>query len=76
MNCLRSLERWDRGLESDSRLGCLPAFYSVFMLYYVQLEALRRADHAIKEFYRLCIKDYGTEEEVRAQQMGCRAVDE
>jgi hypothetical protein len=23
MNCLRSLERWDRGFESHSRHGCL-----------------------------------------------------
>jgi hypothetical protein len=26
MNCLRSLERWDRGFESHSRHGCLCAF--------------------------------------------------
>jgi hypothetical protein len=26
MNCLRSLERWDRGFESHSRYGCLCAF--------------------------------------------------
>jgi hypothetical protein len=26
MNCLRSLERWDRGFESHSRHGCLHLF--------------------------------------------------
>jgi hypothetical protein len=26
MNCLRSLERWDRGFESHSRYGFLCAF--------------------------------------------------
>jgi hypothetical protein len=26
MNCLRSLESWDRGFESDSRHGCLCLF--------------------------------------------------
>jgi hypothetical protein len=31
--------------------------------------ALRRADHSSKESYRLCKKDYETEEEARAQQM-------
>jgi hypothetical protein len=30
--------------------------------------ALRRADHSSKESYRLCKKDYETEEEARAQQ--------
>jgi hypothetical protein len=29
---------------------------------------LRRADHSSKESYRLCKKEYGTEEEARAQQ--------
>jgi hypothetical protein len=29
---------------------------------------LRRADHSSKESYRLCKKDYETEEEARAQQ--------
>jgi hypothetical protein len=34
----------------------------------VQVEALRRADHLPKESYRLCKKDYETEEEARAQE--------
>jgi hypothetical protein len=42
--------------------------YSVFVLFFVQVAALRRADHSSKESYRLCKKDYGTEEEARAQQ--------
>jgi hypothetical protein len=29
---------------------------------------LRRADHSSKESYRLCKKDYGTEEEARVQE--------
>jgi hypothetical protein len=33
-----------------------------------QVAALRRADHSPKESYRLCKKDYETEEETRAQQ--------
>jgi hypothetical protein len=36
--------------------------YSVFMFF------LRRADHSSKEPYRLCKKDYGTEEEAKTQQ--------
>jgi hypothetical protein len=31
--------------------------------------ALRRADHPSKDSYRLCKKDYETEEGARAQQM-------
>jgi hypothetical protein len=49
--------------------------YSVFV-FYVQLAALRRADTPSKESYRLCKNDYETEEEARAQQKGCRAIDE
>jgi hypothetical protein len=33
----------------------------------VSVAALRRADHSSKESYRLCKKDYETEEEARAQ---------
>jgi hypothetical protein len=43
-------------------------FYSVFVLPCLQVAALRRTDHSSKEFYRLCKKDYVTEEEARAQQ--------
>jgi hypothetical protein len=42
--------------------------YSVFVLSFVYVAALRRADHSSKESYRLCKKDYETEEEARAQQ--------
>jgi hypothetical protein len=48
MNCLRSLERWDRGFEFHSRHGCL----SVFILF-VYVAALRRADPPSKKSYRL-----------------------
>jgi hypothetical protein len=57
MNCLRSLERWDRGI-------CVRV-YSVLVLSCVQAEVLRRA----KESYRLCKNDCETEEEAKAQQM-------
>jgi hypothetical protein len=50
--------------------------YSVFVLSCVYVEALRRADHSSKESYRLCKKDYETEEEARAKQRGCRTIDE
>jgi hypothetical protein len=42
--------------------------YSVFVLSCVEVEALQRADHSSKESYRLCKRDYGTEEEARAQK--------
>jgi hypothetical protein len=42
--------------------------YSVFVLPCVKVAALQFADHSSKEHYRLCKKDYGTEEEARAQQ--------
>jgi hypothetical protein len=42
--------------------------FSVFMLFCVHVAALRRADHSSKESYRLCKKDYDTEEEARAQR--------
>jgi hypothetical protein len=42
--------------------------YSVFVLAFGYVAALRRTDHSSKEFYRLCRKDYETEEEARAQQ--------
>jgi hypothetical protein len=58
-----ALERWHRGFESHPRHGCL--YVRLFCVYVV---ALRRADHSSKESYRLCKKDYETEEEVRAQQ--------
>jgi hypothetical protein len=40
----------------------------VYFVLVLSCEALRRADHLSKESYRLCKKDYETEEEARAQQ--------
>jgi hypothetical protein len=45
--------------------GCV---YSVFVLSFVLVAALLRADPPSKESYRLCKNDYETEEEARAQQ--------
>jgi hypothetical protein len=42
--------------------------YSVFVLFCVYAAALQRADRSSKESYRLCKKDYETEEEARSQQ--------
>jgi hypothetical protein len=42
--------------------------HSVFVLSCVYVAALRQADHSSKESYRLCKKDYETEEEAKAQQ--------
>jgi hypothetical protein len=43
-------------------------FYSVFILFCESVAALQRADPPSKVSYRLCKKDYGTEEEARGQQ--------
>jgi hypothetical protein len=40
----------------------------MFVLSYVQVAALQRADPPSKESYRLCKNDFETEEETRAQQ--------
>jgi hypothetical protein len=66
MNSLLSVERCDRGFDSNSRHGCLCVRFSVFLLSCVYVAALRRADHSSKESYRLCKKDYETEQEARA----------
>jgi hypothetical protein len=42
--------------------------YSEFVLSCIQVEALQRAHHLSKVSYRLCEKDYETDEEGRAQQ--------
>jgi hypothetical protein len=58
----------DRKLESCVRIP-LKVWMSVFVLSYVQVAALRRADHSSKESYLLCKKKIsGTEEEARAKQ--------
>jgi hypothetical protein len=49
MNCLRSLERWDRGFESHSRHGCLCAFILCVG------RGLATGWSPSKESYRLCI---------------------
>jgi hypothetical protein len=63
MNCVRSVEHWDRGFESNSRHGCLCV---CVVLYHGS--GLATADHSSKESYRLCKNDYETEEEARSQQ--------
>jgi hypothetical protein len=40
----------------------------------VSVAALRRDDHSSKESYRLCKKDYETEEEARTQQWAVDAL--
>jgi hypothetical protein len=50
--------------------------YSVFVLFCVLVAALRLADPPYKGSYRLCKNDYETGEEAKAQQNGCRAIDE
>jgi hypothetical protein len=49
---LRSFGSRDRGFESHSGHGC-SLFVCAFFCVYVQVEALRRADHPPKESYRL-----------------------
>jgi hypothetical protein len=49
--------------------------YSLFVLTCVQVAALRRTDHSSKESYRLCKKDYATEEETGPNK-SYRAIDE
>jgi hypothetical protein len=49
MKCLRSLEHWDRGLESHLSHGCLFAF----ILFLCQVAALRWADPPSKGSYQL-----------------------
>jgi hypothetical protein len=51
------------------------AWMSVFVLFFMWVAALRRADRSSKESYCLWKKDYEPEEEARAQH-GCRAIDE
>jgi hypothetical protein len=41
--------------------------YSDFVLSYVYVAVLRRADHSSKEIYYLCKKDYGTGEKARPE---------
>jgi hypothetical protein len=59
-NCIRSLERWDRGFEP---------VYSVFVLSCGVFAVLRRTEQSFKEFYRQCKKDNETEEEARPNKV-------
>jgi hypothetical protein len=53
MHCLRSLGSRDRGLEPHSGHRCLVfVCMCAFFCVYMQVEALRRADHTPKESYR------------------------
>jgi hypothetical protein len=61
----RTLRSWVRIPLKAWMFVCV---YSAFMLSCVHIAALRRADHSSKESYRLCKKDYETEEEARAKQ--------
>jgi hypothetical protein len=66
MNCIRSLERWDRGFESHSRHGCLCV--RLFCVCVVLCVGSGLADPPSKESYRRFKKDYETEMEAWAQQ--------
>jgi hypothetical protein len=68
MNWLRSLKHWDRGFEYHSRHEYLCVRLYLCLCCPVYVAAMRRADRSSKESYSLCKKDYGTEEEARAQQ--------
>jgi hypothetical protein len=61
MNCLRSLERWIVDSIPTQGMDICVCVYSVFVLFRVQVAALRRADHSSRESYRLCKEDYETE---------------
>jgi hypothetical protein len=52
------------GSNTTQGMDVCVCIYSVL----VQVAALRPVDHSSKESYRLCKKDYETEEEARAQQ--------
>jgi hypothetical protein len=61
---------------SNPTQGMNVCVYSVFVLSCVQIAALWRANHSSKESYRLCKKDYESEEEARVQKKGCTVIDE
>jgi hypothetical protein len=73
MNCLRSLERWDRGFHPTQAWISVCAC-SVSMLSCVQAEALRWADPPSKESYRLYIglRNWKSSRDPRKD---CRAID-
>jgi hypothetical protein len=63
--CLRSIKLW---VQIPLKAWISVCFIVCLCLFCMQVAALRRANHSSKESYRLCKKDYETEEEVRAQQ--------
>jgi hypothetical protein len=65
MICFRSLKHWARGFESYSRHGCLCAFI-LFLLFCVQVGALRQDDPSSKESYR--VEEQETEKVNKAQK--------
>jgi hypothetical protein len=76
MNCLRLLEQWDRGLESQLRHGCLCVRFFLFVLFCVHVAALRRADPPSMESYRLYEKIMKLEKNGQIPAKACRARDE
>jgi hypothetical protein len=56
------------GANPTQGMDVCACFYSVFVLFCVQVAALRRADQSYKESYRLFKKHYEIEEEARTQQ--------
>jgi hypothetical protein len=68
LNCIRPLKHWDHGFESHSRHGCL------FVLFCVQVVALRWANPSSKESYRLCKRSRNWKSG-QGPTKGCRAID-
>jgi hypothetical protein len=82
-NAVRLSKAWivfarsDAGIVGSNPTRCMDVCVCVRLFCVcVVLCALQRADHSSKESYRLCEKDYEPEEGARAQQKGCRAIDE
>jgi hypothetical protein len=69
MNCLRLLERWDRGFESHSRHGYL----NCTRLLYVCVVLCIGDWSPFKELYRLCIGS-GNWKSGQGPTKGCRAI--
>jgi hypothetical protein len=68
MNCLRSLERWDRWFQSHPSYECLYVRYSMFVLFSPYAAALLLLITRPRSLYRLCKIDKENEGEARAQQ--------
>jgi hypothetical protein len=72
MNGFRPHKHRDREFESHFEAWMSVCIYSVFVLFFVQVAALRRTDPPSKESYRL-YKDQETEKSAKVQQ---RAVEQ